>query len=149
MKKYRLFLRKLSLPKVLNSLGLVFQYFLSRYLGSTRHSFFPVALAIEPTTSCNLRCPECPSGLRSFTRNTGMLDDALFSKIIQEHKRTLMYLTFYFQGEPYIHKNFLKMVKIAHTEKIFTSTSTNAHYLNVKTAEDTVLSGLDRIIISI
>ena len=34
----------------------------------------PTSLSIEPTTSCNLRCPECPSGLRAFTRPTGMLD---------------------------------------------------------------------------
>jgi hypothetical protein len=31
----------------------------------------PVSISIEPTTACNLRCPECPSGLRSFTRPHG------------------------------------------------------------------------------
>lgn len=31
----------------------------------------PVSISIEPTTACNLRCPECPSGLRAFTRPTG------------------------------------------------------------------------------
>ena len=26
----------------------------------------PFALSIEPTTACNLGCPECPSGLREI-----------------------------------------------------------------------------------
>lgn len=60
-----------------------------------------------------------------------------------------MYLTFYFQGEPFIHPDFLKMVQLASENKMYTSTSTNAHFLTEETAEEIVKSGLDRIIISI
>jgi radical SAM protein with 4Fe4S-binding SPASM domain len=109
----------------------------------------PVALAVEPTTSCNLRCPECPSGLRSFTRPTGMLRKDMFEKLLAEIGDTLMYLTFYFQGEPYLHKDFLGMVRLATSRKIYTSTSTNAHYLTPENALETVKSGLDRLIVSI
>ncbi len=41
------------------------------------------------------------------------------------------------------------MVKYAHSKKIYTATSTNAHYLNDAKAKATVESGLDRLIISI
>lgn len=109
----------------------------------------PISLAFEPTTSCNLRCPECPSGLRSFTRPTGMLDQAFFEEKIMEMKRHLWYLTFYFQGEPYLHPGFLDMVRFANNQNIYTATSTNAHYLDDEKAEATVKSGLDRLIISI
>lgn len=109
----------------------------------------PVSIGIEPTTSCNLRCPECPSGLRSFTRPTGMLEEELFKKLIDELKDTLTYLTFYFQGEPYLHPKFLNLVKYASQQNIYTATSTNAHYLTDKQARDTVESGLDRLIISL
>lgn len=109
----------------------------------------PISIGIEPTTSCNLRCPECPSGLRSFTRPTGMLDEALFTSLIDQLKDTLTYLTFYFQGEPYLHPKFLSLVKYASQQNIYTSTSTNAHYLSDKQARDTVESGLDRLIISL
>ena len=61
----------------------------------------------------------------------------------------LFYLTFYFQGEPYINPKFLEMVSYASKKKIFTSTSTNAHYLDSETARKTVESGLDKLIISI
>lgn len=106
-------------------------------------------MSIEPTTSCNLRCPECPSGLRQFSRPIGMLEPAFFKSSIDALYKDLIYLTFYFQGEPYLNPNFLDMVKYASDKKIYTSTSTNAHYLTQEQAEKTVQSGLDRLIISI
>lgn len=109
----------------------------------------PLSLNFEPTTSCNLRCPECPSGLRSFSRPTGMLEQKFFQKTIDEIHDKLIYLTFYFQGEPYLNPNFLDMVKYASQKNIFTFTSTNAHYLNDENARRTVESGLDKLIISI
>ena len=50
----------------------------------------PSSISIEPTTSCNLRCPECPSGLRSFSRPTGMMSEELFRKITDEVKSHVM-----------------------------------------------------------
>ena len=109
----------------------------------------PFSISIEPTTSCNLRCPECPSGLRSFTRPTGMLNEDLFKNTIDQLRSTLSYLVFYFQGEPYLHPQFLDLVGYASSQKIYTATSTNAHYLNDEMAKRTIQSGLDRLIISI
>jgi radical SAM protein with 4Fe4S-binding SPASM domain len=109
----------------------------------------PISISVEPTTSCNLRCPECPSGLRSFTRPTGMLDTDFFKETIDSLHKKLLYLIFYFQGEPYLNPEFLDMVKYASEKGIYTATSTNAHYLNDNMARKTVESGLDRLIISI
>lgn len=78
-----------------------------------------------------------------------MLEPDFFKKTIDELYRELIYLTFYFQGEPYLNPDFLNMVTYASQKKIYTSTSTNAHYLNEEQAEKTVQSGLDRLIISI
>jgi MoaA/NifB/PqqE/SkfB family radical SAM enzyme len=78
-----------------------------------------------------------------------MLSNELFKSTIDELKDTLLYLTFYFQGEPYLHPNFLELVKYAAEKKIYTATSTNAHYLTDERARQTVESGLDRLIISI
>lgn len=146
---YANFLSKLTFKRSFNALGLVFGYVISKITGTPINGFLPVALAIEPTTSCNLRCPECPSGLRSFTRPTGMLDKVMFEKTVTELQDALLYLTFYFQGEPYLHKDFLKMVSIATQKGIYTSTSTNAHYLSPENAFATVKSGIDRVIISL
>jgi radical SAM protein with 4Fe4S-binding SPASM domain len=139
----------LTPARLANGARLWTSYHYSRMLGRPAIDGLPLSISFEPTTSCNLRCPECPSGLRSFTRPTGMLADGLFRNAIDQLAPTLNYLTFYFQGEPYLHPNFLSMVNYAGSKGIYTATSTNGHYLRDETARATVESGLDRLIISI
>lgn len=143
------FLSKLTVRRVWNFIRLWSSYQLSRLLGRPIHWGNPYSLSIEPTTACNLRCPECPSGLRAFTRPTGMLQTDFFRNTIDQLHKDLTYLVFYFQGEPYLNPSFLDMVKYASAKKIYTATSTNAHYLSDENAKRTVESGLDRLIISI
>lgn len=109
----------------------------------------PFNVSIEPTTACNLRCPECPSGLRSFTRDTGMMKNGLFENVLDQLHDRLVYLYFYFQGEPYLNPSFLNMVQLAASRGIYTVTSTNGHFLDDERARQTVESGLSRVIISI
>jgi radical SAM protein with 4Fe4S-binding SPASM domain len=141
--------KKLSLKKLNNAFKVWVSYHLSKRTKRAANYGFPISIAIEPTTSCNLRCPECPSGLRQFTRPIGMLEPTFFKTTIDAIYKELIYLTFYFQGEPYLNPNFLDMVKYASDKKIYTSTSTNAHYLTPEQAVKTVESKLDRLIISI
>ena len=97
-----------------------------------------MTISLEPTTACNLRCPECPSGLRSFTRPTGRLQETIFKKVIDELHETLLYLIFYFQGEPYLNPAFLDFVEYATSRKIYTITSTNGHFLDDENARRTI-----------
>ncbi len=143
------FFSKVTPARAWNALKNVLSYIESKITGNSIHRGLPISISVEPTTSCNLRCPECPSGLRSFTRPTGMLQENLFKQTIDELSETLLYLIFYFQGEPYLHPKFLDLVKYASKKGIYTATSTNAHYLNDENAKKTVESGLDRMIISI
>jgi len=78
-----------------------------------------------------------------------MLDNDFFRDTVEQLKDDLLYLIFYFQGEPYLNPGFLDMVKYASDRGIYTATSTNAHYLKDENARRTVESGLDRMIISI
>lgn len=143
------YLARWNLKKLVNAQKVVASYLYSRITRKPVHWGLPISISFEPTTSCNLRCPECPSGLRSFTRPTGMLTDELFKKTIDELKDTLTYLLFYFQGEPYLHPRFLDLVQYASQKGIYTATSTNGHFLNDDMAKKTVESGLDRLIVSI
>ena len=142
-------IRKLTFARVLNYLKLRFGYHVSLLTGKPRQYGMPVSMSIEPTTSCNLRCPQCPSGLREFSRPTGMLHPVMFEKIIGQVHKQLHSLTFYFQGEPYLNPDFLDMVAFANARNIYTMTSTNGHFLNKENSRRTVQSGLDKIIISI
>jgi radical SAM protein with 4Fe4S-binding SPASM domain len=143
------FASKLTAGRVWNTTKFLSSFYTSRISGRPNHSGMPISISIEPTTSCNLRCPECPSGLRSFTRPTGMLKQELFQSVIDQLSPTLSYLIFYFQGEPYLHTGLLDMVNYAASKGIYTATSTNAHYLKDEAAKRTVESGLDRLIVSI
>src|SRR5688572_1737428 len=142
-------LSKLTPRRAWNAVKVLSSYYISRWSGRPVQWGYPVSISFEPTTSCNLRCPECPSGLRAFSRPTGMLQKDFFTDTIDQLSKDLLYLVFYFQGEPYLNPDFLKMVKYASGKKIYTATSTNAHYLNDENAKRTVESGLDRLIISI
>ena len=143
------FLKVLTFGKLINFLLTYISYYLSLWTRRPIILHQPFTLSFEPTTQCNLRCPECPSGLRSFSRNTGSaaIDD--YETIIEKVKNKLLFVYLYFQGEPFIHKEFINMIRIAKRHKLYTITSTNAHYLTPSKCEETVLSGLDRILISI
>lgn len=140
---------KITLRRAWNAGKVLSSFYLSRILRKPIQWGSPISISFEPTTSCNLRCPECPSGLRSFSRDTGMLERNFFRQTIDQLSDELLYLVFYFQGEPYLNPAFLEMVKYASEKRIYTATSTNAHYLTDETARRTVESGLDRLIISI
>lgn len=143
------FLSKVTPRRIWNLSKLLTSYYISKWTNRPVQWGLPMTVSIEPTTACNLRCPECPSGLRAFTRDTGNLKQDFFRKIISQLHKDLFYLIFYFQGEPYINPGFLDMVRFAHDKGIYTITSTNAHFLNDQNARKTIESGLDRIIISV
>jgi radical SAM protein with 4Fe4S-binding SPASM domain len=140
---------KFTPRRAINAAKVLSSYYISKLTRKPVQWGFPVSISFEPTTSCNLRCPECPSGLRAFSRPTGMLKKDFFTDTIDQLHRDLLYLVFYFQGEPYLNPDFLEMVKYASSKGIYTATSTNAHYLTEENARRTVESGLDRLIISI
>jgi radical SAM protein with 4Fe4S-binding SPASM domain len=143
------FVSKLTLRRLLNVGKLFSSYYVTKWTGKATQWGLPMTISIEPTTACNLRCPECPSGLRAFSRPIGNLKQDFFRKTIDELHKQLIYLIFYFQGEPYINPGFLDMVKYAKDKGIYTITSTNGHFLNDANAKKTIESGLDRMIISV
>lgn len=140
---------KLTFRRLVNAfkIGWSFQY--SKITGKAKVKGLPISLTIEPTTACNLGCPECPSGLKQFTRPEGNIKQEFYKTIINQVADHAYYLNFYFQGEPFINPDFLEMVNYAHHKKMYTATSTNAHFLNEENAKKTIESGLDRLTISI
>lgn len=143
------FVQKLSLRKLWNLVLLKISYLYSDLRRSPVHWGRPTSISIEPTTQCNLQCPECPSGLHLFTRPTGMAEINRFEQRLAQLAPDLIYLILYFQGEPLLHNGFADMVAAASKKGVFTATSTNAIYLSPKNAEKLVLAGLDDIIVSL
>ena len=101
------FLRKLTPRRVVNAVKVTASYYATRWLQRPVVWGKPFTVSFEPTTACSLRCPECPSGLRQFTRPTGNLKANFFTRTMDDIADQLLYLIFYFQGEPYINPDFL------------------------------------------
>lgn len=142
-------LSHLTVFRAWNVLLLHLSFLLSRMAGKSFHKGMPYALSIEPTTACNLACPACPSGLKEFTRPTGKLDLKEHRSWLAQIRKSTFYINYYFQGEPFLHPHFLELISEAKKNRIYTATSTNAHFIDAKKAEAIVASGLDRLIISI
>lgn len=142
-------MKHLTFYRVWNIFALYFSFILSRIFKKSIVWGNVFTVSIEPTTACNLACPECPSGLKQFSRPTGKLNLDLNKKMIQSIGKQLMYINYYFQGEPFLHPDFLELIREAKRHKIYTATSTNAHFITAKKADEIVASGLDRLIISI
>jgi MoaA/NifB/PqqE/SkfB family radical SAM enzyme len=113
------------------------------------HLGLPFHVSMEPTTACNLGCPECPSGLKKFSRPTGKMDLAQHEQWLKELSKTVFYITYYFQGEPFLNPKFLALIQAAKRHRMFTATSTNAHFIDHNNAALIVESGLDQLIISV
>jgi len=84
------FLSKLTGRRLWNGIKVLSSYYLSKWTRRAVQWGYPVSLSFEPTTSCNLRCPECPSGLRAFTRPTGMLQTDFFRGTIDQLSKELL-----------------------------------------------------------
>ena len=148
-RKARILARTLTGRKLWNFAKIYASFYYSRWRKKPAHAGMPIKIGFEPTTFCNLRCPECPSGLRSFTRPTGMSDLKLFNNTVDQLHKELIYMLLYFQGEPYLNPNFLKMAQYASQRGIYTATSTNGHYLTEKKARETIESGISEVLVSI
>ena len=81
------YISKLSISRVWNMVKVFSSFCLSKWTKRPIQWGIPISLTIEPTTSCNLRCPECPSGLREFTRPTGMLQNEFFKSHLKKFKK--------------------------------------------------------------
>ena len=146
---YRIFRTSFTPLKMWNACRLALSYRLSAFGILTRWKVKPRFISIEPVNACNLRCPECPVGMRETAVKAIHADLPLIKKLIDELAPTLMYTTLYFQGEPLLNRNFTEIVQYVRSKNILTATSTNSQLIDDNLAKSLVLSGLDRLIISV
>lgn len=145
--------------RALNALRAYGSYALSR-LGSVlfhmpyrvRHA--PLFVSVEPAAVCQLKCPECPVGLRSLQHSAGsdlhqtLMSLEVWHLVLSQIRETAYVVQFYFQGEPLLNKDLPQMIREAHEAGLYTIVSTNAQALTEEMAKALVTSGLNRIIIS-
>jgi len=150
LQRVLIFVHYLSIIKLVNLLKLILSYLSSSISFHNFLNIYPFFISVEVTNFCNLHCPECPVGIGGISKHEqSSFDFQLFRELIDELKPKLQHVILYFQGEPFLNNQFIKFIQYAHDAGIYTSTSTNGQFLNKKIAQEIVLSGLDKIIVSI
>jgi len=142
-------LKIINPKRAFNIVKLYSSYYYSRFTKQVWLAGYPAVLSIEPTSLCNLKCPQCPTGLGTLNRQDGYMDMQTYRSIVDELGDYLTTIQFFFQGEPFMHKNLPEMISYAKSKNIYTLTSTNGHYLSEKSVNAILDSGLDTIVVGL
>ena len=81
----------LTWKRILNWIKITISFHWSNWSKHPVQWGVPMSISVEPTTACNLGCPECPSGLKSFSRARGKMNFELFRKIVGQLGKELLY----------------------------------------------------------
>ena len=141
------FLPLLSWRKIWNLFAIELSLVLSNLLRKSFVWGMPTQIMVEPTNICNLQCPLCANGAGVLGRRPDYLDLEVFKSTINELHPWLTQILFWNQGEPFLSKTFLEMIRYTVDRKIFTLASTNGHFLN--NAQEICDSGLHALTISL
>jgi len=114
----------------------------------------PSRLYVECTAACNISCHQAicaPETGITRTRQAGMLDFDLFTRVIDEAGPSLGRVDFFNYGEAFLHKRAVEMCEYIKTKypHIYLYTSTNGLALNEERARRLVHSGIDEVTYSI
>lgn len=143
-------LTALTLPRLLNLVKVWSSLLLSKTVRRPVNWGMPYVLTVEPTNVCNLSCPQCDTGAGLLRRTKGFLDIGLYEKILQDHRRSLLYLLLYDQGEPLLHPDYVRLVRMAKAHRVCVTCCSNGVLLaDHRLAQDLVASGLDTVIVSV
>ncbi len=110
---------------------------------------FPYHLTIETGNVCPLRCALCPIGQEKTDLPPGFLTFENFKKIIDELGDYLVFVELYNWGEPFLNKDFFRMVKYAREHNILVTTSTNLNVFDDKICNELLESGLNLLMVSL
>jgi radical SAM protein with 4Fe4S-binding SPASM domain len=107
----------------------------------------PEAIYVETTNRCNLKCKMCHHGY-GMTGPKGDMTWDLFKKIIDDISSIKDYnprVALHMNGEPALHKEFLKLTSYASSKGLYTFIHTNGTLLNPKKAEELIQTGISEI----
>jgi radical SAM protein with 4Fe4S-binding SPASM domain len=143
-------IKAVSKKRIINALKVIASFGFSTLARKRVVWGLPIVLTVEPTVLCNLRCPECFTGMGRIHRETNMLSLELFRSLLDQVGDYVWYLLLYNQGEPFFHPHFLEFIELAKQRNIYVTTSTNGHFFNDNAfVQEFIESGIDSIIISL
>jgi len=114
----------------------------------------PGRLYVECTAACNISCFQAccaPETGITRTRQAGMLDFDLFTRVIDEAGPTLGRIDFFNYGEAFLHKRAVEMCEYIKTKfpHIYLYTSTNGLAFSEEKVRQLARSGIDEVTFSL
>jgi hypothetical protein len=114
----------------------------------------PSRLYIETTAACNISCEQAccaPETGITRTRQAGMLDFDLFTRLIDEAGPSLVRIDFFNYGEAFLHKRAVEMCEYIKQRfpHIYLYTSTNGLAFGEEQVRRLIRSGIDEVTFSI
>jgi radical SAM protein with 4Fe4S-binding SPASM domain len=104
-----------------------------------------MAIQVEPTTRCNLRCEFCKSSVWGHQGHD--MDFPRFQRLLAQFPHLVKIFIQGF-GEPLLNKDFFKMVGYSKSKRIIVGTVTNGTLLKGETNQALIDSGIDLVLIS-
>jgi radical SAM protein with 4Fe4S-binding SPASM domain len=139
-----------SLKRIVNAIQVVAALAVSKL---TRRSVTwgrPLVITVEPTVRCNLRCPQCITGLGGISRGQSDLDLAAFDSLLEEIGDAVWYLLLFNQGEPLLQPQLLEFIRRAKQRRICVTISTNGHFFADRGfVAELIATGIDSILVSL
>lgn len=120
---------------------------IARAKGLTEVKSLPYFAKIEPTNECDLTCPYC--GRARLSGPTGLISTEDFGRVIGELEESLFMVGLQLWGEPLLHPELYKMVRIAHRAGIATYISTNLVHMDRDSMGAIFEAGLDLLTIAL
>lgn len=108
---------------------------------------YPTHLQLEPSSTCNLRCPMCY--ITTHKIKAGLLSLDNFKKLMDEVGDYLLLLHFWGWGEPFLNKDIFSMIKYARKKGVKVVTSTNGLLFNDESIDQLIDSKLDALIFAL
>ena len=114
----------------------------------------PSRLYIECTAACNISCAQAccaPETGITRTRQAGMLDFDLFTRVVDQAGPSLVRIDFFNYGEAFLHKRAVEMCEYIKSKfpHIYLYTSTNGLAFTEESVRRLVHSGIDEVTFSI
>jgi len=146
----RKLIQALNFKRIFNFVKVETSFLISKLFHRNICWGFPYIFTVEPGSLCNLKCPLCVVGSQKLNRLQGLMSYELFERLLNEIGNYLIEILLFNQGEPFLHPKLIDFIRLSKKKKIYTSVSTNGHFLtNPDKVRDLIQSRLDVLIVSI
>lgn len=99
----------------------------------------PLHMQFELTSYCNLRCPSCPTGTQELERDPTFLAPELFERVWEETAPYLLTASLWGWGEPLLHPQLDRILRLARRHQVATFLSTNGMPLQRESVRDALV----------